>query len=136
MSPKKSNPYNIFLDDLRLPQTTIWMKYPPKIKWKVARNYDHFISIIKEQGYAPTVVSIDHDLSPEHYIDGTVTEINYDNYQEKTGFHAITWLIEYCKQNFLPLPEYYVHSFNDIGKMNIILAAERYKKAYDATLKK
>jgi 2-hydroxy-3-keto-5-methylthiopentenyl-1-phosphate phosphatase len=47
---------------------------------------------------------------------------------EKTGYHAAKWLCNYCQENKIKFPEYYVHSFNQIGKENIIGYIENYRQ--------
>lgn len=55
------------------------------------RNYYDFVAWIKIVGM-PAFISFDHDLAFEHYPfsdpNPTVTEIPYDSYKEKTGYHA------------------------------------------------
>jgi len=82
--------------------------------------------VVNKRGI-PARVAFDHDLSLEHYplseSDGGIsnpTNIPYETYKEKTGYDCAKWLAEFCtskKQNF---PESYVHSFNPIGKQNIL----------------
>jgi hypothetical protein len=66
-------------------------------------------------------VSLDHDLS---YEDQNKTE----NFNEKTGYDCAKWLVDYCVTNNLPLPDYYVHSFNPVGRMNIINYLVRFQE--------
>jgi hypothetical protein len=47
------------------------------------------------------------------------TEFSYDNFKEKTGYDCAKWLCNYCIDNGIPLPEYYVHSMNPVGRENI-----------------
>ena len=38
---------------------------------------------------------------------------------EKTGFDCAKWLVDWCLENSLKLPDFVVHSANPIGKQNI-----------------
>ena len=115
--------YNLFLDDYRQPS------YLKDTKtWTLVKNYSQFVDIIKKRGL-PRLISFDHDLSFEHYTD--ITErINYNDYKEKTGYDCAKWLMEYCNENKLLLPDYQVHSMNPVGKENIIKLLESYKSNY------
>lgn len=128
--------YNLFLDDMWLPQDMINRKItlPNKTKylkfdWVVVKTYDEFVKTIQERGL-PEYVSFDHDLAPEHYAfiyndenwskdDADIT-INYAQFKIKTGWHAAKWLIKYCEKNKLDLPIPMVHSQNPIGEKNLI----------------
>ena len=44
----------------------------------------------------------------------------YSSFKEKTGNDCAKWLSEYCVKNVVPLPDYYVHSMNPVGKENIL----------------
>jgi hypothetical protein len=47
---------------------------------------------------------------------------------EKTGYQAAKWLVDYCVDNSLSIPEYIVHSQNEVGKKNIQSYLENAKK--------
>jgi len=105
--------YNLYLDDYRIPTDGI--------NWTIVRSYNAFVKIITEKGL-PELVSYDHDLSPEHYNIGHVrsfTKEDYDNVKEKTGLHCAEWLIKYCQENKLKIPNWKTHSLNLIGQENI-----------------
>lgn len=112
----------LFLDDNRNPydvfKKTIDPLYEENKSWQVVRDYYQFINFIQRYGI-PNVVSLDHDLSQEHYLNENQTDINYEAMKIPTGYHAAKWLIEYCKENNKKLPEIKVHSENLEGKMNI-----------------
>lgn len=106
----------LFLDDMRK---------APDFTWDVVRNYQEFVAYIKLHG-VPDVISFDHDLGDEHYIEYTHGEnyrlttgqelpINYNKFTEKTGYDCAKWLIE----NGLRPKEYLVHSMNPVGVLNI-----------------
>jgi len=135
--------YNLFLDDIRVPYLTdielkqisnrskymssayYYTKYEPfkTEKWEIVRTYDEFVDFIKKYG-CPSIVAFDHDLADEHYN----YLLNKNTYKEKTGYDAAKWLCEYCQDNNIKFPKYFVHSMNIIGSENIINYIENYKK--------
>lgn len=111
--------YKLFLDDIRTPLGVSLFSSNPLYKyddWVIVRTYNEFVKIITERGL-PLLVSFDHDLAD--------FDINYD---EKTGYDCAKWLVNYCIDNNLDLPDYLVHSWNNVGKDNIISYIENYKK--------
>ena len=44
----------------------------------------------------------------------------YPSFKEKTGYDCAKWLCDYCVENKLPLPEYFIHSMNPVGRENIL----------------
>jgi hypothetical protein len=128
--------YNLFLDDMREVKDVKWIDLPP-YHWVVVKSYNQFVSTIKERGI-PSSVSFDHDLAEEHYKEyhfandkkmlsfGT---IRYDRFKEKTGYEAAQFLAEHCINTKTPIPEYYVHTLNNIGRLNIISVLESAKKS-------
>ena len=129
MSYIKLSPFAIFLDDERIPSQVTWIELP-FYPWTIVRNYNSFVDIIKEHGL-PLHISFDHDLGLEHYEDankgfemmmkissGTHC-IPYEQFKTKTGYHCALWLIDYCLDNELTLPNFTVHSMNPIGAANI-----------------
>lgn len=113
--------YKLFLDDIRLPKDVKWMQMPLG-PWAIVRSHDEFVKHIMQRGL-PDFISFDHDLADEHYTGGA----KYDKYKEKTGYESAKWLVEYCMEYELHLPEYQVHSLNPIGKENIIGYLENFK---------
>ena len=73
---------------------------PCGIFW--AKTQTEFEKYIKEHGL-PDVISFDNDL-------GIGNEEGYD---------CAKWLVEYCMNNNVSLPEWYVHSTNPVAKENI-----------------
>lgn len=125
--------YNLFLDDERFPQTAIKLVtenvelYSDDRNWVIVRNFDEFVSEIKEMGM-PNMISFDHDLADIKYKNGVMSF----SYLEKTGFDCAKWLVNYCMDNNVTLPNYQVHSANPIGKQNI----ESYLMNYLKSIKK
>lgn len=126
-------PYHLFLDDERNPRDVTWVRLPLVI-WTIVRSYDDFVHVITARGL-PAFITFDHDLADIHYINfqkflkgkASYDEL-YANSEEKTGFHCAKWLIEYCLDNNVKLPEFTVHSMNSIGRDNIEGLLNNFKK--------
>jgi hypothetical protein len=105
----------LWLDDVRDPYH--WIPFSRAIRNKVywAKSYDEFVNYIKKNGL-PDFISFDHDLG------------DYKNGKEYTGYDCAKWLVNYCLDNNLDLPEYNVHSANSVGKENIERLLENFKK--------
>lgn len=119
--------YNLYLDDIRMPYESGNYMYPVELRsmyrleeWVIVRSYTKFTRYIKRHGM-PNKVSFDHDLHDSHY------EGVFDIKAEKTGYDCAKWLVEYCIEKELPLPEYYSHSMNPIGKENILNYLKNYE---------
>ena len=120
----------LFLDDIREPEHAyeytkqeIFLKQ----KWEVVRNFDEFKSYIEKNGM-PFFISFDHDLADTHYTPEHLWT-DYDKskewqdaqvHKEKTGYECAIWLVDYCMDNNLKLPNYYCHSMNPVGKDKIV----------------
>lgn len=149
----KNNEYYLFLDDIRYPYVNVenmkdlekefhdfvsayhYTKYESfkNEKWLIARNYHEFVNLIINKG-VPKKVAFDHDLGIEHYKvldpqkkDVDIT-IDYSSFQEKTGYDCVKWLCDYCQEHNIKFPEYYIHSMNTVGALNIKHYIENYKK--------
>ena len=128
--------YHLFLDDARQPKDVKWIELPP-YSWVVVKTYKEFVDTITKKGM-PTTVSFDHDLADEHYAEYTAAHdpkllpenkrIRYEIFAEKTGYDCAKWLANYCVDNNVPLPLYYVHTLNPIGKANIFSVMESARK--------
>lgn len=129
---------NLFLDDIRHPYDAF--KYTNEsmflqLKWDIVRSYDEFVKYIEINGI-PKLISFDHDLADTHYTPEHLWT-DYDKskqwqdqqiHTEKTGYECAKWLIDYCMDNNICLPEYYCHSMNPVGKDNILSVLDNYKK--------
>lgn len=116
----------LWLDDYRNPfdKEIDWMVFSPigrdcKIVW--VKNYFQFKNWIEENGL-PDGICFDHDLENFHITKST--------YKEWTGYDCAKWLVNYCIDNELELPEYNVQSANPSGKENIIYLLENFKKVF------
>jgi hypothetical protein len=129
----------LFLDDIRMPSDcTNYMASGVYrlFEWKIVRNYNEFVLAIQKE--FPDTISFDHDLAHEHYEDlmsnenwdkaNNTIKLKYNNYKEKTGYDCCKWLINYCIDNKLKLPEIIVHSMNPVGKENILGLIRSFKK--------
>lgn len=113
--------YFLFLDDSRVPSDILWPKDWPLLEIVITRSYDEFAKTLVDRG-VPTIVSFDHDLAFEHYIEAerrNYTSFNYNAVKIKTGYHCAILLKDICIRNKQPLPKWFVHSLNPIGKRNI-----------------
>ena len=127
--------YNLFLDDIRYPKDVTWIKLP-NVEWTIVRNYQEFVEIIEKNGI-PIICSFDHDLADEHYVEyhnahnsnNTEQKIHYENFVEKSGYDCAKWLANYCVDTNTPIPLYYLHSLNPIGRQNIFSILESARKA-------
>lgn len=121
----------LFLDDIRVPYDVFKMSINPIFEnnedWVIVRDYYQFINYIKKYGL-PEFISFDHDLSYDHYLEENQSDIEYETLIEKTGYDASKWLVEYCMENGVEIPNYYVHSANPVGKQNIESYLENAKK--------
>lgn len=104
----------LWLDDIRVPDE-FKVQYgiiSDEIIW--VKNYYDFIDWIKINGL-PDMIAFDHDL-------GDVSE------NEKTGFSAAKWLVEYCLDNKKKLPDWIILSANTVGAENINCLLKNFKK--------
>lgn len=112
----------LLLDDIRTPYDvfnyTIDFEYYQNDEWIIVKNYEEFINYITESG-VPELISFDHDLTYDHYLTENQSNIDYENMEIKTGFHAAKWLKNYCTINNMKLPKIKVHSQNPEGSKNI-----------------
>jgi len=134
----------LWLDDLRNPFIDTEGKVPPIIdsvvEWVL--NYEQFVQWIEKFGL-PDIISFDHDLADEHYTpeqywsdyQKSKEYQESQNYQEKTGMDCAKWLVDYCIDNNLKLPTFYIHSANPVGADNIKFYLQNYLK-YEAKFKK
>lgn len=115
---------NIFLDDIRDPKEI----YDNK-DWVIVRNHNDLVSYIIENGM-PELISFDHDLSYLHYL--YQDNIDYDkiNKYEKTGYDSVKWICNYALNNNIKLPKMLFHSYNPVGKKNMIEYHKNFIKNY------
>ena len=113
----------IYLDDVRTPLD---------LDWIVVRNYDEFISKVKEIGLENIeLISLDHDLGDTAMIEWRRNvyhnyTLDYNNITEKTGMDCAKWLVDQWLGG-APVVEVVVHSANAIGSANIMGYINNYK---------
>lgn len=94
----------LYLDDLR----------PIPNEFIGVRSYTEFINYINQNGL-PDFISFDHDLG-----------------LEESGFDCAKWLVNYCLDKKIGLPEFTVHSQNPVGKKNIESLLNNFIKSNDS----
>ena len=115
--------YHLFLDDVRMPGDASWVRLP-SARYDIVRNYDEFVEFIQERG-VPEFVSFDHDLAAEHYRDlmdqsaNDMVNLHYDNYEERTGYDCLKWLLDFCSNENLRRPIILMHTMNPVGRDNM-----------------
>jgi hypothetical protein len=119
----------LWLDDLRDPsqgQFKIWLNlaFGENLDVTWVKDYDEFVKYFKKNEM-PYAISFDHDLGNE------LTD--HPELNEKTGLDCAKWLIEYCMNNAVRLPKYFVHSANPVGRENIQSYLDNYLKFTDFT---
>lgn len=89
----------LYLDDLR----------PTPKGFDRVYSYEEFVAYLERKGL-PEFISFDHDLG-----------------EDLSGYDCAKYLVEYCLEHQLPLPDYQVHSQNPIGKENIERLLENFR---------
>jgi len=125
----------LWLDDIRNPFLNLEGKVPEGYTVHWVLNFDEFTQYITKYGL-PSAISFDHDLADEHYTpemywhDYNVSKEYQEsrNYTEKTGKDCANWLVNYCLDNNLNLPKWFVHSANPVGADNIKYLLINYEK--------
>lgn len=110
----------LFLDDNRQPWDETWdlVKTPAAF-----RTYIKELFVKTKQ--LPDVISFDHDLHVEHYSNEMYkSDVKYYNnlyksFKHETGLGCAKWLVNFCVDNGLKIPEINIHSANPIGADNI-----------------
>lgn len=120
----------LWIDDVRNPFVGDWLlRYEPEYYYEAdegthqviwVKNYNEFVAWIKDNGL-PTHIGFDHDLAD-------IAWGSEHGEEEKTGMDCAKWLANYCMDNNLEIPAYFVQSANPVGKENIIKYLENAKK--------
>lgn len=111
--------YYLFIDDERNPKDVTWVNLPKGVDWVVVRSFNEFVNTVLQKGL-PVFVSFDHDLADAHYANMPSAE--------KTGYDCAKWLVDYCLDSNLNIPEFAVHSMNPVGAENIRRYLQNAKK--------
>lgn len=113
----------LWLDDIRDPKRGDWLfSYAPEFAYGDGeviwvKNYDDFVNWVEKNGL-PDMICFDHDLAD-------------NNSNEKTGYDAAKWLVDYCMTNNLSIPNFNIQSANPVGKDNIKYLLINYQKHYE-----
>lgn len=119
---------NIFLDDIRIARDAYpYTKNPIYLRdnWVTVKSYNEFVSLLQKirvDGYHIGSVSLDHDLSDQHYT--APFEVWYDYTADQlgmkeTGLDCAKYLTDFIDENRLPHPGITCHSMNPVGKKRI-----------------
>jgi hypothetical protein len=118
----------LWLDDLRNPHEGKWIEeFAPdylnsgSIIWVL--NYEEFIEWIRKNGL-PEMICFDHDLGEDVAIKLVSKGFNKKKAREvkklaKSGYDCAKWLVDYCIDHDLQIPDWNVQSANPVGKENI-----------------
>lgn len=127
----------LFLDDYRVPTDCAQYMYRKGIDcrlyhqdWIIVRSYIDFVEYINNNGL-PDLISFDHDLADDFTLRENLDVNKWFNVlenREYTGMDAAKWLINYCIDNNLKLPQYIVHSSNPSGYENIKGLLDNFKE--------
>lgn len=111
----------LWIDDMRDPLTNEWTNWFIKNVGAISsdvfcwvKNFDEFKEYIDSYGL-PRVICFDHDL-------GETGE------NERNGLTCAKYLVEYCMEHNLDIPEYCCQTSNPVGKENISLFLNNYIK--------
>lgn len=127
----------LWLDDIRNPFLVDWLQhYVPEfdedrenVVW--VKNYDDFIDWITENGL-PHTIAFDHDLGDdvarERVANGmSKRQARIKKRETMSGMDAAKWLVDYCIDNDLDLPNWEIQSANPSGVENINGILTNYK---------
>ena len=130
----------LFLDDVRVPyDCRIYMSHRVGNKaevyimdgWSVVRSHNEFVDWVETNGL-PDLVSFDHDLALGHYTGEMYSsESEYEKSivgTEPTGYESAKFLIDYCLDKNLKLPDFIVHSMNPVGVERITKILTNFQK--------
>jgi hypothetical protein len=105
----------LWLDDIRKPSDpnfSIWITvaFGENVDVIWVKSYNEYVKYLTNNSM-PYGISFDHDLGAE-----------------LSGLDCAKWLIDYCMNNAVSLPKYFVHSANPVGKENIQGYLDNYLK--------
>jgi len=128
----------LWLDDIRDPFVGDWlMRYAPQfaygegeVTW--VKSYNAFVDWINDNGL-PRMVAFDHDLGQdvanEKVANGmSKRKSRIQKRTEMSGFECAKWLVDYCIDNDMDLPQWTIQSANPVGADNINGILNNYKK--------
>lgn len=133
----------IWLDDLRDPFLGNWIRdFIPeyfclgKIVW--VKSFDDFTKMIKYSGL-PDKICFDHDLGEDVAIQLVAGGMEKSKARQvkklaKSGFDCAKWLVDYCLDNSIQVPDWSIQSANPVGKENINSLLFNAKKHLEKTI--
>jgi hypothetical protein len=130
----------LWLDDIRNPFIEDWlMQYAPQFTYGEReiiwiKSYKEFVEWIKENGL-PYMIAFDHDLgedvAKEKVARGmSKRQARIQKRETMSGFDCAKWLVEYCINNKVELPQWTIQSANPVGRDNINGLLNNYRKHY------
>lgn len=120
---KKPNKDNVTLTRNFAYYNNLFSKYNVNFTW--VKSYDEFVEYITNNG-VPQFISFDYNLkNGRSNVEGDLP----------TGIDCAKWLMEYCKENGVSMPNCYVHSANPKygPEMNRMLGLNENKKTIKIT---
>ena len=131
----------LWLDDYRDPMEGQWLVFSPitledlEVYW--VKSYQQFIDWIITNGL-PEAICFDHDLGLEVAFEARSKGMSKRKSrllkkEEKTGYDAAKWLVNYCMDNDKKLPLYNIQSANPVGKENIDKLLKNFIEKYEHT---
>lgn len=98
-----------------------------QLNWEIVRSHEEFKKNLEskyESGEFPALVSFDHDLHDEHYDPSMYKgveayEFAYKKFERPTGRRSAEFLVQFCKEKHLQMPECLIHTMNPAGKDRI-----------------
>lgn len=101
----------VYLDDIRFPKMSHNSKRGIKelhnSVWTICRNFFEFELVVNQNLQKIQFVSFDHDIN------------SFQNLEELTGLDASKLLIDRCIDLGVKMPDWFVHSDNPSGNLNI-----------------
>ena len=87
------------------------------------KSYEEFTRWIQYNGL-PQKICFDHDLGENVAIELVASGVEKSKAREikklaKSGYDCAKWLVDYCLDNSLQLPNWSIQSANPVGKENI-----------------
>lgn len=102
----------LWIDDYRNPFENDWLNFSPigkncNVVW--VKSYHQAIKYLSN--FWPDAICFDHDLG-----------------ENKSGYDIAKFVVNKCIDEKLPLPKYFCHSANPVGRQNILGILQNYEK--------
>lgn len=129
----------LWLDDIRDPKDQIWQDWiiganlnPNDYNIVWVKSYQEFTKWITTNRL-PTVICFDHDLGEDvakSRVSKGMSKRQARTLKRETlsGFDCTKWLVEFCINNSINMPEYRIQSANPVGAENIKGLIENFKR--------